>query len=106
MSSRTLGHRAPLLWLVLPLMAGLAAGKLGELAPAPWLLGSSPQSGVWAAELGLPYAFADFIAPGGAGIAQRYTASFTPACLAVWYASTFANNPTLLMSHRAQRKSG
>jgi competence protein ComEC len=41
MSSRTLGHRAPLLWLVIPLMAGLAAGKVGELAPAPWLLGGA-----------------------------------------------------------------
>ena len=30
-------------------------------APEPWLLGSSPQSAIWAAELGLPYAFADFI---------------------------------------------
>src|SRR5262245_37862665 len=29
--------------------------------PSPWLLGSSPQSAVWAAELGLPYSFADFI---------------------------------------------
>src|SRR3954463_14778263 len=29
--------------------------------PEPWLLGSSPQSAVWAGELGLPYAFADFI---------------------------------------------
>jgi len=47
--------------------------------PAPWLLGSSPQSGVWAAELGLPYAFADFIAPGGAGIAQRYIETFVPS---------------------------
>ncbi|MCX6955204.1 MAG: ComEC/Rec2 family competence protein, partial [Verrucomicrobia bacterium] len=28
MTSRSLGHRAPLLWLVLPLMAGLATGKL------------------------------------------------------------------------------
>lgn len=33
--------------------------------PQPWLLGSSAQSAVWAAELGLPYAFADFINPGG-----------------------------------------
>ncbi len=32
--------------------------------PEPWLLGSSPQSALWAAELGLPYAFADFINPG------------------------------------------
>jgi luciferase family oxidoreductase group 1 len=47
--------------------------------PAPWLLGSSPQSGVWAAELGLPYAFADFIAPGGAPIAQRYASTFVPS---------------------------
>ena len=31
--------------------------------PEPWLLGSSPQSAVWAGELGLPYAFADFINP-------------------------------------------
>jgi len=34
--------------------------------PEPWLLGSSPQSALWAAQLGLPYAFADFINPGGA----------------------------------------
>ena len=47
--------------------------------PTPWLLGSSPQSGVWAAELGLPYAFADFIAPGGSGIAQRYVETFVPS---------------------------
>jgi len=47
--------------------------------PVPWLLGSSPQSGVWAAELGLPYAFADFIAPGGAAIARRYAGTFTPS---------------------------
>ena len=41
MTSRSLGHRAPLLWLVGPLMAGLAAGKIGELAPVPWLLGAA-----------------------------------------------------------------
>jgi luciferase family oxidoreductase group 1 len=44
--------------------------------PAPWLLGSSPQSALWAGELGLPYAFADFINPGGASIAASYRASF------------------------------
>lgn len=33
MSSRSLGHRAPLLWLVLPFIGGLAAGKVGLLAP-------------------------------------------------------------------------
>ena len=33
--------------------------------PVPWLLGSSPQSAIWAGELGLRYAFADFINPNG-----------------------------------------
>lgn len=47
--------------------------------PVPWLLGSSPQSGIWAAELGLPYAFADFINPVGAEIAARYRKEFTPS---------------------------
>ena len=45
-------------------------------APEPWLLGSSEQSGLWAAELGLPYAFADFINPAGASIARRYQSGF------------------------------
>lgn len=44
--------------------------------PEPWLLGSSPQSAVWAADLGLPYAFADFINPKGADIAQIYQREF------------------------------
>ena len=38
MHSRSLGHRAPLLWLVLPFMAGLAAGRAGEFTPAAWQL--------------------------------------------------------------------
>ena len=46
--------------------------------PEPWLLGSSPQSAIWAAELGLPYAFADFINPGGTEIASLYRERFTP----------------------------
>jgi luciferase family oxidoreductase group 1 len=44
--------------------------------PEPWLLGSSPQSAIWAAELGLPYAFADFINPKGAEIAALYRERF------------------------------
>ena len=44
--------------------------------PEPWLLGSSPQSAVWAAELGLPYAFADFINPEGAEIVALYRERF------------------------------
>src|SRR5919112_6639350 len=47
-------------------------------APELWLLGSSPQSAIWAADLGLPYAFADFInSDGGAGIAKLYRERFT-----------------------------
>jgi luciferase family oxidoreductase group 1 len=47
--------------------------------PDLWLLGSSPQSGLWAAEVGLPYAFADFISPNGAEIMERYRRDFTPS---------------------------
>jgi luciferase family oxidoreductase group 1 len=49
--------------------------------PEPWLLGSSPQSGLWAAELGLPYAFADFIFPGGAPVAREYRKSFVGSAI-------------------------
>ncbi|MDQ6777138.1 MAG: LLM class flavin-dependent oxidoreductase, partial [Actinomycetota bacterium] len=51
--------------------------------PEPWLLGSSPQSGIWAAELGLPYAFADFINARGASIAAQYRAGAAEPRLAV-----------------------
>jgi luciferase family oxidoreductase group 1 len=44
--------------------------------PEPWLLGSSPQSAIWAGELGLPYAFADFINAEGAEIARSYRERF------------------------------
>jgi luciferase family oxidoreductase group 1 len=45
--------------------------------PEPWLLGSSPQSAVWAAGLGLPYAYADFINPGaGVDIVNLYRERF------------------------------
>src|SRR4051812_34505459 len=47
--------------------------------PDLWLLGSSPQSAIWAGELGLPYAFADFINPEGAEIAQLYRDRFRPS---------------------------
>src|SRR4051795_4422762 len=46
--------------------------------PAVWLLGSSPQSALWAGELALPYAFADFINPNGAEIAALYKREFRP----------------------------
>ena len=42
--------------------------------PERWLLGSSAQSAIWAAEIGLAYAFADFIYPDGAALAADYRA--------------------------------
>jgi luciferase family oxidoreductase group 1 len=47
--------------------------------PAPWLLGSSAQSALWAGDLGLPYAFADFINSEGVEIARLYRERFTPS---------------------------
>jgi luciferase family oxidoreductase group 1 len=61
------------------------AGHLARLAetlpgepetPEPWLLGSSEQSALWAGEMGLRYAFADFINPRGAQIAETYRRGF------------------------------
>lgn len=48
MTSRSLGHRAPLLWLVLPFIGGLAAGKTLTLGPATILLAGSVVSAVYA----------------------------------------------------------
>lgn len=51
--------------------------------PQPWLLGSSLSSPRLAAELGLPYAFAGFIAPQRAQAAlQTYQAEFQPSASA------------------------
>jgi luciferase family oxidoreductase group 1 len=70
----------------------LPLGFMTFESPEPWLLGSSPQSAVWAAELGLPYVFADFINADGAAIASYYRSEFRPsethgsprAAVAVW----------------------
>jgi len=48
-------------------------------APELWLLGSSAQSAIWAAELGVPYAFADFINPEGAAHAAHYRENYVPS---------------------------
>jgi luciferase family oxidoreductase group 1 len=61
--------------------AGHRFARLAELpgrpeTPEPWLLGSSAQSAIWAAQLGLPYAFADFISPENKAIAADYRARF------------------------------
>jgi luciferase family oxidoreductase group 1 len=55
--------------------------RLARLPGAPgrpdvWLLGSSPQSAIWAGQLGLPYSIADFINPEGAANAQLYRERF------------------------------
>jgi luciferase family oxidoreductase group 1 len=60
-------------------LARLAALPGGPERPEVWLLGSSPQSAIWAGELGLPYVFADFINPAGAEIAQLYRDRFVPS---------------------------
>src|SRR5271165_5356837 len=57
-------------------LAGVLPGR-PEL-PVPWLLGSSPQSAIWAGQLALPYAFADFINSEGADIAKMYRERFVP----------------------------
>jgi luciferase family oxidoreductase group 1 len=59
--------------------ARLARLPGGDTRAQVWLLGSSPQSAVWAAELGLPYAFADFINPAGAEIAKYYREHYAPS---------------------------
>jgi len=57
--------------------------RLASLPGAPgrpdvWLLGSSPQSAIWAGQLGLPYSVADFINPAGAANARLYRERFEP----------------------------
>lgn len=59
--------------------ARLAALPGRPHVPEVWLLGSSAQSAVWAAEAGLPYAFADFINPEGASYAAMYREKFEPS---------------------------
>jgi luciferase family oxidoreductase group 1 len=51
----------------------------GDATPEVWLLGSSQQSAIWAKEIGLPYAFADFINSDGAAIARSYRSGFDPS---------------------------
>jgi luciferase family oxidoreductase group 1 len=51
-----------------------------EDRPDVWLLGSSPQSAIWAKQLEIPYAFADFINPPGAGLGL----ATPPRAVGVW----------------------
>ena len=61
------------------LFARLAALPGAPGKPDVWLLGSSPQSAIWAGELGLPYSVADFINPQGAENARLYRERFAPS---------------------------
>jgi luciferase family oxidoreductase group 1 len=91
--------------------ARLAALPGGSDRPDVWLLGSSPQSALWAAELGLPYAFADFINPTGAPYAQAYRERFAASgrrgtahvvvCVATLCADTDVEAERLSTSWRA-----
>ena len=47
--------------------------------PDVWLLGSSMDSALWAAEAGLPYCFADFINRDGAKMTKLYRERFKPS---------------------------
>ena len=81
--------------------------------PEPWLLGSSQDSAIWAAQVGLPYAFADFINPRGAPLAELYRQRFAASewiaeprvALAVWAlcADTDAEAQLLATSTRVAR---
>jgi luciferase family oxidoreductase group 1 len=79
-------------------------------SPEVSLLGSSPQSAVWAAELGLPYVFADFINPGGAPMAKLYREQFRPSAtlskpkvsVAVWAVCAETDEEALRVSSSAR----
>ena len=58
---------------------GMAATPLTKSAPPIWMLGSSSNSAILAAEKGLPYMFAQFInGEGGVESARQYKATFQP----------------------------
>jgi luciferase family oxidoreductase group 1 len=59
--------------------ASLTAMPSGRTSPAVWLLGSSDYGALLAAELGLPYTFAHFIAGDAPAVTRAYRARFTPS---------------------------
>lgn len=81
-------------------------------APEVWLLGSSPDSASFAAQFALPYVFADFINPHGAGLTEDYRARFdrsagreprTLVAVAALCADTEEEAQRLAASFRAMR---
>jgi luciferase family oxidoreductase group 1 len=81
-----------------------------DKGPPVSLLGSSPQSAAWAAELGLPYVFADFINPSGAAMAAHYREHFRPSAtlpkprvsVAVWALCAETDEEALRISSSAR----
>jgi luciferase family oxidoreductase group 1 len=62
--------------------SGIRAMPAGPSMPEPWLLGSAYDSARFAAELGLGFAFAQFISPdGGQRIVREYRERFQPSPL-------------------------
>jgi luciferase family oxidoreductase group 1 len=60
-----------------PLEATMPTGAGGS--PEVWMLGSSPDSAVWAGQMGLPYCIADFINSDALPLADLYRQHFTPS---------------------------
>lgn len=60
-----------------PLEATMPKGAGGS--PDVWMLGSSPDSVVWAGQMGLPYCIADFINSDALPLADLYRQHFTPS---------------------------
>ena len=88
-------------------LAGTLPGR--PEVPERWLLGSSPQSAIWAAEIGLSYAFADFINPDGAALAADYRARHATehrdrasrTAVAVWAICAETDEEAQFWRHRA-----
>ena len=59
--------------------AKLVAMPSGETSPEVWLLGSSDYSAALAAEFGLPFAFAHFIAGDAEAVTRMYRRDFKPS---------------------------
>lgn len=62
-----------------PRLRGLVAQPAGESAPELWILGSSDFGARLAAELGLPYAFAQFIGGDYPEVTRAYRTHFKPS---------------------------
>jgi luciferase family oxidoreductase group 1 len=60
-----------------PMEATMLTGAGGS--PDVWMLGSSPDSAVWAGQMGLPYCIADFINSDALPLADLYRQHFTPS---------------------------